>query len=120
MVTGFPFMNIKFNVSTQQLRCFDHMEECMQIDKINVFLKNTKTTSMCAIAHLSIRNNRFHLIDHVSSCLKYLLFIMMLSHLIEELNDICEVHVPVNDDISVCLHQTEGYEEVKLWGGYQT
>ena len=82
---------------------------------------------------LSIHNNRFHLIDHVSSSVKYFFFIVMFSHFIEKLDNVSEIHVPkekrdsqncvyqqyqpINDDISICLHQAEGYEQVKLWRG---
>ena len=42
---------------------------------------------------------------------------MSLSHLIEELDDVSEVHVPVNDDVSVGLHQTQGNEQIELRSG---
>ena len=61
------------------------------------------------------------LIDHISGSEQNLHFIMFLCHLIEKLDDICEVHiptqyvdpintmnskqfVPVNDDIPVSLN----------------
>ena len=40
---------------------------------------------------------------------------MPLRHLVEELDDVGEVHVPVDDDVSVGLHQTQGNEQIELW-----
>ena len=41
---------------------------------------------------------------------------MALGHLVEELDDVGEVHVPVEDDVAVALHQPEGDEEEELGG----
>ena len=36
---------------------------------------------------------------------------------IEELDDVCEVHVVLQNDVSVDLHQREGDEQPKMAGG---
>ena len=40
---------------------------------------------------------------------------MPLRHLVEELDDVGEVHVPVDDNVPVGLHQTQGDEQIELW-----
>ena len=39
---------------------------------------------------------------------------MLLSHLIEKFDDVSEVHVSVNDDVSVGPNKAESYEEIEL------
>lgn len=38
-------------------------------------------------------------------------------HTIEELNDVCEVHVVLQNDVSVDLHQSQGDEQNKVARG---
>ena len=51
----------------------------------------------------------------ISAYLEYFRGVVLLRHLVEELDDVGEVHVPVNDDVPVGLHQTQGNEEIELW-----
>ena len=43
---------------------------------------------------------------------------MLLRHLVEELDDVGEVHVAVHDDVPVVLDEGEGDEEVKVRGDH--
>lgn len=52
-----------------------------------------------------------HLVDQVPGNPQDLLGIVMLSPLVEELDDIGEVHVVVSDNLSVGLHQGQGNEQ---------
>ena len=42
---------------------------------------------------------------------------MALCHLVEELDDVCEVHVAVEDDVAIALDQAEGDEQEELGRG---
>lgn len=52
--------------------------------------------------------------DQLSSYYKYLLGIVLLSHFIEELDNVREVHVPVEDDVSVVFHHGKGHKQKEL------
>ena len=41
---------------------------------------------------------------------------MLLRHLVEELDDVCKVHVSVHDDVSVVLDERQRHEQVKMVG----
>ena len=43
---------------------------------------------------------------------------MALGHLVEELDDVGEVHVPVEDYVAVALHQPQGDEQEELGRGH--
>jgi len=45
---------------------------------------------------------------------------MFLSHFIEKLDDICEVHIPVQDDVPVVFNHCQSHEEKKLAGNEES
>ena len=50
--------------------------------------------------------------------LEYFRGVVFLRHLVEELDDVGEVHVAVHDDVPVVLDEGEGDEEVKVRGDH--
>ncbi len=42
----------------------------------------------------------------------------MIVPTVEEFDDICEIHVVVNDDFSIKLHQRQCYEQYVVGGTY--
>ncbi len=52
--------------------------------------------------------------DEVPGHLEDLPCVVALGHLVEELDDVGEVHVPVEDDVAVRLDEGHGHEEVEV------
>lgn len=55
-----------------------------------------------------------HLVDKVPGNPQDLLRVVTLSTFIEELDDVCEVHIVVADNLTVGLHQGQGNEQDKV------
>lgn len=63
-----------------------------------------------------VLNQSLHLVHEVPGQLQDLLGVVSLGHFIKELDDVCEIHVVLQDDVTVDLHQSQRDEQDVVGG----
>lgn len=58
-----------------------------------------------------VLNQSLHLVHEVPGQLQDLLGVVSLGHFVKELDDVCEIHVVLQDDVTVDLHQSQRDEQ---------
>lgn len=65
---------------------------------------------------LFILDKLLQLNDQSSCQVEHFFCLVLLSHLIEELDDVREVHVILNDNVTISLDKSECYEQIEVLG----